>query len=202
MIYSNKVKYFKGWSPEDKSLSLHPIILTCDAFSDKPFGQEGSEELWSLRSVSDWHPSGTNSFCNIDDRQWAVRETLRRLQRCVLCSCQGSHLTRVDTAGEEFVQLDQLVWGDVELERDAVEGIIRSHLWWHMRWVTEGTQQRKFPLVANQSVGLFKWVIHAVSLTVNSTVPGGLLFSFFAWFSLLQPSSTSEKMRKNDYRDI
>lgn len=121
---------------------------------------------------------------------------LRRLQRCVLSRCRGSHLTRVDTAGEEFVQLDQFVWGDVELERDAVEGIVRSHLWWHMRWVTEGTQRRKFPPAAHQSVGLFQWLLHALLLTVNSTVPGGLLFSFFAWFSLLQPSSTSEQMRK------
>lgn len=41
---------------------------------------------------------------------------------------QCSHLTGVDAAGEELVQLDQFVWGDVELECDAVEGIIRSHL--------------------------------------------------------------------------
>lgn len=39
-----------------------------------------------------------------------------------------SHLTRVDAARKELVQLDQFVWGDVELESDAVEGIIRSHL--------------------------------------------------------------------------
>ncbi len=44
------------------------------------------------------------------------------------CCRRGSHLTRVDAAREELVQLDQLVWGDVEFESDAVEGIIRSHL--------------------------------------------------------------------------
>lgn len=45
-----------------------------------------------------------------------------------LCYRRGSHLTGVDTAREELVQLDQFVRGDVELECDAVEGIIRSHL--------------------------------------------------------------------------
>lgn len=40
----------------------------------------------------------------------------------------GSDLARVHAAGEELVQLDQLVGGDVEPERDAVERVVGSHL--------------------------------------------------------------------------
>ncbi len=42
--------------------------------------------------------------------------------------CCGSHLTGIDAAREELVQLYQFVWGDVELERDTAEGIIWSNL--------------------------------------------------------------------------
>lgn len=38
----------------------------------------------------------------------------------------------------------------------------------------------------------FKCAVAVVLLTMNSTVPGGLLFSLFAWFSLLQPLSTRQ----------
>jgi len=41
---------------------------------------------------------------------------------------RAAHLTGVDAAREELVQLDQFVGGDVELERDAAEGVVRSHL--------------------------------------------------------------------------
>lgn len=40
----------------------------------------------------------------------------------------GSDLAGVHAAGEELVQLDQLVGGDVEPERDAVERVVGSHL--------------------------------------------------------------------------
>ena len=45
----------------------------------------------------------------------------------------------------------------------------------------------------------FERAIAVVLLTVNSTVPGGLLFSLLAWFLPLQPSST-EKERENEKR--
>lgn len=53
---------------------------------------------------------------------------MRRLKLRGVRIWPRSHLTRVDTAREQLVELDQLVWGDVELECNAVEGIIGSHL--------------------------------------------------------------------------
>lgn len=41
---------------------------------------------------------------------------------------QSSHLAGVNCAGEELVQLDQAVGGDVEFKCDAVDGIIGPHL--------------------------------------------------------------------------
>lgn len=69
---------------------------------------------------------------------------------------------------KELVELNQFVRSDVELERDAVERIIRSHLCHR----TETTETSCMTLqISNTSV---------VLLTMNSTVPGGLLFSLFA----------------------
>lgn len=42
--------------------------------------------------------------------------------------CRASHLAGINAARKELVQLHQLVGSDVELERDAAERIIRSHL--------------------------------------------------------------------------
>lgn len=54
---------------------MNTFILTCDALSDKPFVQEGLDELSDLWSVSAWLTSGTNSFCKNDDRQPKVSQS-------------------------------------------------------------------------------------------------------------------------------
>lgn len=69
---------------------------------------------------------------------------------------------------KELVQLNQFVGSDVELERDAVERILRSHLCHR----TE-TFQTSCMTLQMSTAGV-------VLLTMNSTVPGGLLFSLFA----------------------
>lgn len=104
---------------------MNTFALTCEAFSDEPFVNEGSVQLGDFRSVSVWFMSGTNSFCNSNDGWRTVSYSPRNNEGAgssgYLCYRRGSHLTGVDAAGEELVQLDQFVWGDVELECDAVE---------------------------------------------------------------------------------
>lgn len=99
------------------------------------------------------------------------------LKRLWLSWRRASHLTGINAARKELVQLNQFVRSDVELERDAVEGIVRSHL----SDGTETIQTNRTPLPMSRA--------GTVSLTMNSTVPGGLLFSLFAWFLFLQPLS-------------
>lgn len=85
-------------------------------------------EIYS-QPPTDIHQGQTASV-TVNGGQSAVRRRLEAAAaaRASPCCCRGSHLTGVHAAGEELVQLDQLVRGDVELERDAVEGIVGAHL--------------------------------------------------------------------------
>lgn len=163
------------------------ISLTLSGCSDKPFVRVGSEEHWDFTSASGWLTSGTNSFCRGTNSRWSASHmnNLRELSG-VMWHYYPSHLTRVDAASKQLVQLNQFVWGDVELERDAVEGIVWSHLWQETDSI-ETTAHDAIGDMSKRVVGI---------LTMNSTVPGGLLFSLLAWLLLLETSSERDTQKK------
>lgn len=76
----------------------------------------------------DIHQGQTASVTVMADSQRSGGDSGGCSSACVTVLPGVPHLTGVHTAGEELVQLDQLVRGDVELECDAVEGIVGAHL--------------------------------------------------------------------------